>query len=46
MDLWDAPELGHDAGLASGTKEAGMKVINNLDEVGSTADVIVDVSDE
>ena len=44
VDLWDAPELGQDAGLASGTKEAGLKIINNLDEVGATADVIVDFS--
>ena len=44
VDLWDAPELGQDAGLASGTKEAGVKLINNLEEVGATADVIVDFS--
>ena len=44
VDLWDAPDLGRDAGLASGTNEAGMKLINNLDEVGATADVIVDFS--
>jgi 4-hydroxy-tetrahydrodipicolinate reductase len=44
VDLWDAPELGQDAGLASGTKEAGMPVVNNLEEVGPTADVIIDFS--
>jgi 4-hydroxy-tetrahydrodipicolinate reductase len=44
VDLWDAPELEQDAGLASGTKEAGLKITNNLDEVGSSADVIVDFS--
>ena len=44
VDLWDAPELGRDAGLASGTKEAGLKIINNLEEVGTSADVIVDFS--
>lgn len=44
VDLWDVPELGHDAGLASGTKEAGMKLINNLEEVGASADVIIDFS--
>ena len=44
VDLWDVPELGQDAGLASGTKEAGLKLVNNLDEVGPTADVIVDFS--
>lgn len=44
VDLWDAPELGQDAGLASGTQEAGLKLINNLEEVGPSADVIVDFS--
>jgi 4-hydroxy-tetrahydrodipicolinate reductase len=44
VDLWDAQELGQDAGLASGTKEAGLKIVNNLEEVGPTADVIVDFS--
>jgi 4-hydroxy-tetrahydrodipicolinate reductase len=44
VDLWDAPELGQDAGLASGAKEAGIQVINNLEEVGREADVIVDFS--
>lgn len=44
VDLWDVPELGQDAGLASGTKEAGLKVVNNLEEVGPSADVIVDFS--
>jgi len=44
VDLWDVPELGQDAGLASGTKEAGLNIINNLEEVGASADVIVDFS--
>ncbi len=44
VDLWDAPERGRDAGLMSGTKEAGLKLINNLAEVGAAADVIVDFS--
>ncbi len=44
VDLWDAPELGQDAGLMAGSKEAGIKLITNLEEVGSTADVIVDFS--
>lgn len=43
VDLWDA-ELGKDAGLMAGTKEAGVKVISNLEDVGPTADVIVDFS--
>ena len=44
VDLWDVPELGQDAGIAAGTKEAGLKIVNNLDEVGASADVIVDFS--
>jgi 4-hydroxy-tetrahydrodipicolinate reductase len=44
VDLWDVPVLGMDAGLASGTTEAGLKIINNLEEVGASADVIVDFS--
>ena len=44
VDLWDVPDLGKDAGIMAGTKEAGVKLINNLEEVGATADVIVDFS--
>ena len=44
IDLWDAPELGKDAGLMAGSKEAGIKLVNNLEEVGADADVIVDFS--
>jgi 4-hydroxy-tetrahydrodipicolinate reductase len=44
VDLWDVPELGKDAGLMAGTKEAGINLTNNLEEVGATADVIVDFS--
>jgi len=44
VDLWDVPDLGADAGLMAGTKEAGLKLINNLEEVGPTADVIIDFS--
>lgn len=44
VDLWDTPDLGKDAGLMAGTKEAGLKLVNNLDEVGPAADVIVDFS--
>lgn len=44
VDLWDTPDLGKDAGLMAGTKEAGLMLVNNLDEVGPTADVIVDFS--
>ena len=31
VDLWDAPELGKDAGRMAGSKEAGIKLINNLE---------------
>jgi 4-hydroxy-tetrahydrodipicolinate reductase len=44
VDLWDSPDLGTDAGLMAGTKEAGLNLINNLEEVGADADVIVDFS--
>lgn len=44
VDLWDAPELGQDAGIAAGTKKAGIKVINDLAEVAPTADVVIDFS--
>jgi 4-hydroxy-tetrahydrodipicolinate reductase len=44
VDLWDAPELGQDAGLMAGTRDAGLKLINNLEEVGKDADVIIDFS--
>jgi len=44
VDLWDSPDLNADAGLMAGSKKAGINLINNLEEVGSTADVIVDFS--
>ena len=44
VDLWDVPDLGKDAGLMAGTKEAGVNVITNLEEVGPSADVIIDFS--
>lgn len=44
VDLWDVPELGMDAGLIAGAKEAGVKLINNLEKVGRDADVIIDFS--
>jgi 4-hydroxy-tetrahydrodipicolinate reductase len=44
VDLWDVPGLGKDAGLMAGTKETGVKLINNLEEVGADADVIIDFS--
>ena len=44
VDLWDIPDLGKDVGLMAGTDEAGIKLINNLEEVGADADVIIDFS--
>ncbi len=44
VDLWDSPDLNTDAGLMAGSKKAGINLINNLEEVGPTADVIVDFS--
>ena len=44
VDLWDAPELRQDAGLMAGSKEAGIQLVTNLEEVGASADVIVDFS--
>lgn len=44
VDIWDAPGIGLDAGLMAGSKESGIKVVTNLEEVGPTADVIVDFS--
>jgi 4-hydroxy-tetrahydrodipicolinate reductase len=44
VDLWDSPDLGKDAGLMAGSKEAGVNLITNLEEVGQEADVIVDFS--
>ncbi len=42
VDLWDCPDLNQDAGLASGCREAGVKIICDLGQVGSDADVIID----
>ncbi|MCU0858404.1 MAG: 4-hydroxy-tetrahydrodipicolinate reductase [Pontiellaceae bacterium] len=42
VDLWDVPDIGKDAGLAAGTKEAGIKMTADLAAVASAADVIVD----
>ena len=44
VDLWDIPDLGKDVGPMAGTKETGIKLINNLEEVGKEADVIIDFS--
>lgn len=44
VDLWDVPDLGKDVGIMAGTKETGIMLINNLEEVGADADVIIDFS--
>jgi len=44
VDLWDIPDLGKDVGVMAGTQEVGIKLINNLEEVGRDADVIIDFS--
>lgn len=44
VDLWDSPDLNTDAGLMAGSKKANVNLINNLEEVGPDADVIVDFS--
>ena len=42
IDLWDVPDIGTDAGIASGTKEAGVKLTTDLAAVAPGADVIID----
>lgn len=42
VDLWDVPDIGKDAGLAAGTKEAGVKLTTDLAAVAPGADVIID----
>jgi 4-hydroxy-tetrahydrodipicolinate reductase len=42
IDLWDVPDIGKDAGLAAGTKEAGIKLSTDLAAVAPGADVIID----
>lgn len=42
IDLWDAPEIGQDAGTAAGTKAAGIPLTSDLAAVAPDADVIVD----
>jgi 4-hydroxy-tetrahydrodipicolinate reductase len=44
VDIQNAPDLGKDAGVMAGCKEAGVKVICDLEEVGPSADVIIDFS--
>lgn len=42
IDLWDVPDIGKDAGLAAGTKEAGVLLTTDLAAVAKDADVIID----
>jgi 4-hydroxy-tetrahydrodipicolinate reductase len=42
IDLWDVPDQGKDAGLAAGTKEAGVMLTTDLAAVAPNADVIID----
>ena len=42
IDLWDVPDIGTDAGIAAGTKAAGVLMSTDLAEVAPDADVIVD----
>jgi 4-hydroxy-tetrahydrodipicolinate reductase len=42
IDLWDVPDIGNDAGIAAGTKEAGVELSTDLAAVAPDADVIID----
>ncbi len=42
IDLWDVPDIGKDAGIASGTKETGVTLSTDLAAVAPGADVIID----
>ena len=42
IDLWDVPDIGTDAGIAAGTKAAGVEMSTDLAAVAPNADVIVD----
>lgn len=42
IDLWDVPDLGKDAGLAAGTREAGVTISTDLAAVAPGADVLID----
>ncbi len=42
IDLWDVPDIGSDAGIAAGTKEAGVTLSTDLAAVAPGADVIID----
>lgn len=42
IDLWDVPDIGKDAGIAAGTKEADVMLMADLAAVAPNADVIID----
>ncbi|MFA5689781.1 MAG: 4-hydroxy-tetrahydrodipicolinate reductase [Kiritimatiellales bacterium] len=42
VDLWDAPDIGTDAGLAAGARKAGVLLTTDLAAVAPDADVIID----
>jgi 4-hydroxy-tetrahydrodipicolinate reductase len=44
VDMPEVPGIGSDAGLMAGCKEAGIKVVSDLAEVGPAADVIIEFS--
>ena len=44
IDLWDAPDLGKDAGAASGAGDLGVKITSDLRTVIGASDVVIDFS--
>jgi 4-hydroxy-tetrahydrodipicolinate reductase len=44
VDLWDAPDLNKDAGVASGVGEIGVKIGSDLKAVIAAADAVIDFS--
>lgn len=44
VDLWDCPDRDKDAGLASGAREAGVKITTDLNALAPQADVMIDFS--
>lgn len=44
VDIWDCPERGKDAGLASGGAELGVKITTDLKEIIGAADAVIDFS--
>ena len=42
VDIWDCPDRGKDAGLASGAAELGVKITTDLKEIIGAADAVID----